>query len=230
MKSRQEIKALAKDAMSAQRSTAILLLLAALGASILSGILDEIVRAASGGRGIAYWIVWTIGLLILYVLMVNMLGEYIKVWKGEEASVGEMFKGLGVNFARKLGGILWMTLWVTLWSLLFIIPGIIKGLSYYFTANILAECPDVSATEAIKISMRITKGHKMDVFVFILSFIGWFILSVLTLGILYIVYVGPYFYTADAGLYLELKNKALAEGRITPEELGMRSTGAWANS
>ncbi|MCL2565811.1 MAG: DUF975 family protein [Defluviitaleaceae bacterium] len=219
MKSRQEIKALAKDAMGQQRSTAILLGLVYMAVTFASGVLDGIVETISGGMGIAYWIVFTIGMLIIIVMAVNMLGEYIKIFNRDEASVGAMFSGLGVNFARKLGGVLWMSLFVTLWTLLLIIPGIIKGLSYYFTSNILADCPDVKATDAIKISMRITKDHKIDIFIFVLSFLGWFILSALTLGILYIVYVGPYFYTADAGLYLELKNKALAEGRITQEEL-----------
>jgi hypothetical protein len=94
-------------------------------------------------------------------------------------------------------------------------------LAYYFTANILADCPNVTARDALKISMRITRGYKGEIFVFILSWIGWFLLSGLTLGILYVVYVGPYWYTADAGLYIELRNRALADGIITPEELGM---------
>ena len=69
--------------------------------------------------------------------------------------------------------------------------------------------------------MRITQGHKWEIFVFVLSFLGWWILSIFTLGILAILYVNPYFYTADAGLYLELKNKALEDGIITYEDLGM---------
>jgi len=116
-----------------------------------------------------------------------------------------------------------MLLWLVLWTLLLIIPGIIKFMSYYFTYNILADCPNVKATDAIKISMRITEGHKMDVFIFILSWLGWFLLSVLTIGILYVVYVGPYWATSDAGFYLELRDKALREGKITLEDLGFEA-------
>ena len=102
-------------------------------------------------------------------------------------------------------------------------PGHHKGMFVYFTQNILAVHPNVTARQALKISMRITEGHKLEIFIFILSWIGWYLLSILTLGILLIVYVTPYFYTADAGLFIKIRNKALAEGRITPEELGMES-------
>jgi len=220
MKSRQEIKALAKEAMGMQRGTAILLgFVYMIVAFVWIGLMVPFMDFETGLHGAGYWVIYIIGMPIFIVLGVNFLGEYIKIWNQDEASVGALFSGLGVNFARKLGGSLWMGLWIVLWMFLLIIPGIIKGLSYYFTTNILADCPDVKATDAIKISMRITKGHKMDIFVFILSFFGWFILSGLTLGILYIVYVGPYFYTADAGLYTELKEKALANGTITMDEL-----------
>jgi len=219
MKSRQEIKALAKEAMKQQRGTSILLLLVLSLVTFASVALDMIVLLTLG-MGVAYWVVYLVGLAVILVMAVNVLGEYIKVYKYEQAEVGALFSGLKVNFLRKLGGMLWMSLWVMLWSLLLVIPGIIKGLSYYFTANILADCPEVGAREALKLSMRITQGHKMDIFIFILSWIGWMMLSALTLGILYVVYVGPYWATSDAGLYLEMRKKAVAEGRIAPEEFG----------
>jgi len=218
MKSRQEIKALAKEAVREQRGVAIALILVYLLTAFASGILDALADFMFGR--VAYWVVYCAGMLVLYVMVVNLLGEYIKIWKREAANPAALFTGLKVNFLRKLGGVLWAYLWTILWSLLLIIPGIIKSLSYYFTANILADCPNVKATDAIKISMRITEGHKMDVFIFILSWIGWGLLSILTFGILYIVYVGPYWATADAGFYIELRDKALQEGKITQEDLG----------
>ena len=69
--------------------------------------------------------------------------------------------------------------------------------------------------------MRITQGYRKEIFIFMLSWIGWMLLSVLTLGILWVVYVGPYWFAADAGLFLEMRDKALADGRITHEELGI---------
>jgi len=219
MKTRQEIKALAREAMREQRGAAILLGVVLSLVIAASATLDMIVMFAMG-MGLVYWVVYTVGLIIIYTMAINMIGEYIKIFKREKAEVGALFSGLKVNFLRKLGGTLWMVLWVMLWSLLLIIPGIIKSLSYFFTVNILADCPNVTATDALKVSMRITEGHKWDIFVFCLSWIGWMLLSGLTFGILYIVYVGPYFYTSDAGLYIEMRDDALAKGRITRADLG----------
>jgi len=220
MRTRQEIKTLAKSAISAQARTSRLLVIVFILMAIASVVLDQVVLWVTGSPGVLYWIVFWAGMLFLYVLSVNLYGEYIKISLGNEASVGALFSELSVNFFRKLGGMLWMMLWIALWSLLLVVPGIIKALSYYFAPNILADCPNITARQALKISMKITKGYKGDIFVFALSWIGWLILSSLTFGILYIVYVGPYWYAADAGFYLELRNKALADGVITLEDLG----------
>jgi uncharacterized membrane protein len=132
--------------------------------------------------------------------------------------MGDLFQGFQ-NFGRSVGGMLWMYLFIILWSMLFWIPGIIKALSYFMTPYILAECPSVKAKQALLLSMRMTKGHKGKIFIMGLSFIGWMILSSMTAGILYIVYVGPYMNTSFAGMYDELKKNALANGTVKAEEL-----------
>jgi len=227
MKSRQEIKALAKEAMRMQRGTAILLILVYLLLSVAVAIVDLLITATLGM--LVSWIVYIAAMSVVLVVGVNMYGEYIKIFKQEKADVGELFSGLKINFLRKLGGMAWMLLWYFLWSLLFIIPGIIKLMSYFFIEFILVDCPNVTARQALKVSMRITQGHKMKIFIFTLSWIGWFLLGMLTLGILLVVYVGPYFATATAGLYIEIRDEALATGRITREELGWDAEAASAS-
>jgi uncharacterized membrane protein len=99
------------------------------------------------------------------------------------------------------------------------IPAIIKYYAYSLTAYVLADCPNVKATDAIKISMKMTKGHKGKLFVLDLSFIGWSLLSCITLFILAFVFVMPYYTTTWSGFYEELKAQALESGAITAEEL-----------
>ena len=228
MKSRQEIKTLAKAAMREQRGTAISLLFFFGLLAIVSSAIDFAVLYVTENM-IAYYAVFWLGMAILYVMFVNVLGEYIKIYKHEKASAGALFSGLSVNFLRKLGGTLWMSLWIFLWTLLLIIPGIIKSFSYSMTMNILADCPNVTARKALKLSMRITKGHKLSILAFGLSYIGWLLLSALTFYILYIVYVGPYYWTAWSGLYLEMREEALRDGRITLEDLGMSGSSGFGN-
>ena len=72
---------------------------------------------------------------------------------------------------------------------------------------IIAEHPEMGANEAITLSRRMMDGHKMDAFVLDLSFIGWYLLSIFTCGILLVFYVQPYKACTDAEIYSLLKQK-----------------------
>ena len=93
---------------------------------------------------------------------------------------------------------------VFLWSLLLIIPGIVKAYEYRMVPYILAEHPELSYSEVLRISSEMMDGQKWNAFVLDLSFIGWYILGAFTCGILNIFWVNPYVYATDAELYLEL--------------------------
>jgi len=158
-------------------------------------------------------------MILSIVLLVNLHGVMVKVFYGQPITSTEPYSALKINFGRKLGGSLWMALWTCLWMLLFIIPGIVKAFSYSMTQYILACHPNVTATDAIKLSKRMTKGYKVELFQLELSFIGWKLLNFLTLGILGIFFVNPYYYITQAGFFIELRNLAVANGVIHPAEL-----------
>lgn len=106
----------------------------------------------------------------------------------------------------------WKNLWcmillylkVILWSLLLIVPGIIKVFEYAMAPFILAENPEIGALEAIHRSSAMMKGHRFDLFYLILSFIGWYFLCILTLGIGFL-WLIPYAETSVAAFYENLK-------------------------
>ncbi|MDY3287315.1 MAG: DUF975 family protein [Eubacteriales bacterium] len=204
MLERAEIKTRAKAVCSENRGIGI-------GGYVVFSL---VVGAISGATfGLA-------ALIIVPVLTVGYSYFVTRYYLGDaQPNIGDIFTKSFDNFGRKLGGMLWMELWVYLWSLLFLIPGIIKALAYSMTPYILANHPDVEATEALKLSMRMTDGHKGKIFVMGLSFIGWELLSALTCGILEIIYVGPYREAAMAGLFIELRDNALANGTISEAEL-----------
>lgn len=93
-------------------------------------------------------------------------------------------------------------LFTTLWSILLIIPGIIAALSYSMYMYIYVDGKVTEPIEVIKESKRITYGYKADYFLFNFSFIGWALLCLL---IIPIVYVLPYTVVANAMYYEELK-------------------------
>lgn len=92
-------------------------------------------------------------------------------------------------------------LFIALWSLLFIVPGIVKSYSYRLAPYIIGENPEMNWRQALDESARLMNGNKWRAFVYDLSFLGWGILSGLTLGILGIFYVDPYKNSSDAALY-----------------------------
>lgn len=95
------------------------------------------------------------------------------------------------------------SIYVILWSLLFIIPGIMAGYSYAMTKYILAENPEISASEAIRKSKEMMRGNRWRLFCLELSFIGWAILSSFTLGIGNL-WLNPYREAAIAAFYREV--------------------------
>ena len=136
-----------------------------------------------------------------------------------DTSVSDMFRRSFNDYGRNLGGMLWMYLFIFLWSLLFVIPGIVKSYAYFAAPYILSEFPGVKPTDAIKLSMRMTDGYKAELFVLDLSFLGWHLLSGLTLGLLGILYVNPYHDASRAGYYEVLKANALRSGAVSWREL-----------
>lgn len=112
------------------------------------------------------------------------------------------FDRFGTGFAQQFLRILY----TTLWTLLFIIPGIVKGLSYAMTPFILEEHPEMTASEAIKASMTLMDGHKMDLFILGLTFLGWEILACLTFGIGFL-FLNPYMNAAYAAFYRSISGQ-----------------------
>lgn len=89
-------------------------------------------------------------------------------------------------------------------TILLVIPGIIAAIGLMFYQEVCADNPEMKAMDIVKKSWEMTKGHKMDLFVMGLSFIGWSMLASLTLGILYI-WLMPYMIVAFTLAYEELK-------------------------
>lgn len=203
MKSRKEIKGIAKDAFYRQYWLCV-------GANVIVMALCSVLSGIS--LGVAAFI-------LVPSLVIGLNFFSVAMYRGDATSLEDIFREGFDNFGRKLGGYLWMELFIYLWSLLFVIPGIIKAISYALTPYILADCKNVRATDALKLSMRMMEGHKWEYFVLGLSFIGWMLLTSLTCGLLYVFYVGPYMNNTFAGYYAERKAAALAEGTVTEAQL-----------
>lgn len=92
---------------------------------------------------------------------------------------------------------------VLLGTILFVVPGIIASYKYAMVNYVIAENPGITAREALEMSKEMMKGNKLRFFFFGLSFFGWALVVVLTLGIAGI-WVGPYMQASFAKFYREI--------------------------
>ena len=120
----------------------------------------------------------------------------------EKLSIGDGFIGFQ-QFGRAWLWSFLVGLFIFLWSLLFLIPGIVKTFSYAMTPFILLDHPEMGVLDAITESRRIMNGHKWELFCLNFSFIGWWLLSILTLGILGL-WIAPYQNITNAAFYRSL--------------------------
>ena len=225
MRTRQEIKAIGKERFKANYWTCVLaIVLVGVVLGVISGIgnIGAVTDMESGEvqPGPLSGVMSIVSLIVTGPLTIGLCSFFVKnIYGNQELTAAYPIVSCKENFGRKLGGYLWMSLFTGLWSLLFVIPGIIKYFSYAMTPYILSDCPNVQAKDALKLSMRIMAGHKGELFVFYLSFIGWGILTALTFGILGLLYVNPYMNSAAAVWYLEVREDALRRGVITLGQL-----------
>lgn len=149
-------------------------------------------------------------LVIGPALSLSLCMVYLNVARDRKVEIGDLFAGF-----NKLGRAWWMSfligLFTSLWSLLLVVPGIVKSYSYSMAYYVLADHPEMTAREAIKESMRIMDGHKMELFVLHLSFIGWQLLSLVTFG-LSTFYVTPYMSATVANFYETIKGGSTVNG------------------
>ncbi len=158
--------------------------------------------------------------LIFCVITCASLFVYIKMSKSPEpVKFGDFIEGFSL-WGRGILASLWRGLWIYLWTLLFIIPGIVKSYAYSMQLFLITEYQNLSILDALKISMKITNGHKWDLFILDLSFLGWRILSCLTCGILFF-YVEPYYLMTRVNAYHALLKEAVEKGIITKEDLSI---------
>lgn len=129
--------------------------------------------------------------------------------KREKPNVENIFSYFDI-YLKTLGLNILISIAVIIGSILFIIPGIIVALMFSQAFFILAEDRSKSITECLSESAEMMKGYKWEFFVLELSFIGWWIVSALTLGTGGL-WVAPYQKVTEANFYLNLKvsNKKL---------------------
>ncbi len=146
------------------------------------------------------------GLIIGGPVVLGFMMFFLELSRNKNPKIDTIFYGFKKTFfGVSLLAYLLMVLFIFLWSLLLIVPGIIAAFSYSMTFFIISENDKMKATEAMKLSKKMMNGNKWKYFCLQLRFIGWGILSLITLGIGLIWFI-PYIQTTNAKFYDDIKN------------------------
>jgi uncharacterized membrane protein len=97
---------------------------------------------------------------------------------------------------------------------------LMKQIAYSMVEFILTDNPHIGYDRALKLSIAMTYGHKWNIFVLCLSFIGWYLLAILTLYI-GLIFLTPYIQATLTELYVRLRDEAIRNGLTTPQELNL---------
>lgn len=187
---------------------AVALIIALLCDGMLSGIYEAKDVPSKFERG-AKSLTVVFGLLGIFVFSVVDVGGrrfFLNNSRGE-GQFSDLLVGFqDGNYWKYVWSMFAIRLQVALWSLLLIIPGIIKAYEYAMVPYIVADNPGMDKKTAFAVSKQLMTGNKWNLFVFDLSFIGWNLLSLISLNIVGVFYVFPYIKSARAEVYLALKN------------------------
>ena len=150
--------------------------------------------------GFVFQLIWLLACAPLTWAFGVMFLDFIR---GGELKVGKLFDGYKDSLRLSLAFFLYFLV-VLVGVIFFIVPGIIFAMMFAQVPYILRDDENIGVIDALKKSANMMKGHKMQLFLLYLSFIGWAILAILTLGIGYL-FLFPYMYTTVAHYYEDLK-------------------------
>jgi uncharacterized membrane protein len=200
LKNRSEYKEQAKRLMVDKNKNVILILLVFI---FLNGIIAGIFSKGA-------WM--TIGSIVDIAIMAGMSFAFVVLWRnvvdGKDSDLKEiLLVGYKENYLRNLVLYLLRLLWVILYTLLLIIPGIIKAYSYSMAFYLIHKEPSLKPADALQKSADLMKGHKMDLFMLDLSYVGWYFIGLFTACILWL-WIIPKHSTAQMLYYDEIYEAA----------------------
>ena len=197
---RIELKNRAKESLKGKYGEAIKLLLITFAISFATGF---VIGFLNLDEDIAELISSVVSLAVAGLLGFGTVSFFLKISRNETVTYKELFSKINMCFSYLAISLL-VGLFTALWSLLLIIPGIIAAINYSLVYFVKLDNPELGALEVLRKSKEMMNGHKWDFFVLILSFLGWAILGIFTLGILYL-WLVPYMQVTYANFYNSLK-------------------------
>lgn len=161
---------------------------------------------------VTLWILYKV--LISNIVRVNSMRFFLESRTYPKTAVkklGYLYKGKDIRnpakimFCMYVKRFLW---WFT------IIGGIVKFYEYAMIPYILSENPDISQKDAFQLSKQMMHGKKFGLFVLHVSFVPWFMLGLITMGLTNIFYLNAYFGATEAEFYMMVRREIVAQRNV----------------
>lgn len=166
------------------------------GPAMLATLIVTLINGAASS-------LYALSLLIVGPINVGYVLYCMKIMDQKTSDFNILFAGFN-NFVNTLVAGLLYSLIVIAGFILLIVPGIIAACGLSMTYIIMAEDDKISGIDALQLSWNMMKGHKWEYFCLNCRFIGWILLSILTLGILTL-WVQPWMQMSYINFYRKLK-------------------------
>ena len=185
----------------------IIVLCAGIGSGVsLFGSIRQLMNINMMGSGLSF----AVSILLVGPLSIglyNLILSYIRQEEMQDSALQTVFKTAMNNYTNCVITYFLMTIILALIAIPTLFIGVfIFGCAYAMFPFILRDNPELSPKEVLHKSRMMMRGHKWDLFVLILSFIGWWIVGILTLGIGFL-WIGPYMDAAIAHFYEDIKGE-----------------------
>ena len=146
-----------------------------------------------------------------YYGLPNALLSFLRSNEEGTSGLSEMWHFFRRDYSRSVPALLLVMIFSTLLGIVTLgIGAIVLSYAYSMVPYLLRDYPELGAREALRTSRQMMEGHKWDLFVLDLSFIGWILLGIMTAGI-GLLWVEPYMETTRAAFYEDLKNECIEE-------------------
>jgi uncharacterized membrane protein len=157
---------------------------------------DQTFEVVNPGNPGLYQLFNLIGVMLGGYVIFGMTKTYIGITNNEQPIIEDaLLAGIKNQPVRAPLLNLIQSFFLGLWTLLFIIPGIIKSYSYALSSYLIVQDRLLSPINAITKSRKLMDGHKFNLFMLDLGYLGWYVLSIFTFGIL-LVWVTAWHQTA----------------------------------
>lgn len=173
------------------------------GTAVLGTLIYVLIGSVASAATKISPVLYIIPLLVSGPLSYGYYLYVVKLVGTRNGDLNTLFAGFNRFVDTMVAGLIGSVLTVIGLCLL-IVPGVIIALGLSMTWFIMLDNPNISGVDALRESWRMMDGHKMDLFLLVVRFIGWLLLVFITCGIAAL-WVEPYMVGAYLNFYRQLK-------------------------